>query len=333
MFAILLAVVTGCGTFNTFKKTKHLDFKPFAEYTISLAADIEYGINQQRGYYLRDYRHDPFIEKHNDLWKGVRMILKGVVAYSVEVTTLGSSTLNGRERCDKLAEFLDEMTRPVLIQYPFVFNFTPADLDTFLIEVRKQKSLIDGLSKTQPWVDELARVSDMVFDKVADDLDNVAEYLVTAIDSASAEFVLYHELVQGLQNNVFESLVILGEYRKGDETALERLFAIDPQLKELAGPDKTKLSIKEIQAIEDRLLFKAQKAREFKEQLAPDLEIYREQHRELDDLYVNANKQLRKSRITIIVWSRAHRDLAQGIVEPAQINIFDLTKKAVDTAL
>jgi len=42
---------------------------------------------------------------------------------------------------------------------------------------------------------------------------------------------------------------------------------------------------------------------------------------------------LRKSRITVIVWSRAHRDLARGIVDPARINIFDLTKKAIDTAL
>jgi len=331
-FIVLTALFAGCSSLNTFKKTKHLDFKPFAEYTISLAADIEYGLNQQRAYYLRDYRDDPYIKTHDDRWKGVRMILKGVVAYSVEVTTLGSSTLNGEERCDKLAEFLDEMTRPVLIKYPIVFNPTPADLDTLLMKIREQKSLIKGLAAAQPWVDELARVSDMVFDRVGDDLDNVALYLVEKIDSANAEFVMYYELIQRMQNNVFKSLVVLGEYRRGDETALGRLFVLDPQLKELAGSDN-KLSIKEIQAVESRLLFKAQKAREFKEQLAPDLEVYRKQQVELDDLYLNAKKQLRKSRITVIVWSRAHRDLARGIVDPARINIFDLTKKAIDTAL
>jgi hypothetical protein len=177
-------------------------------------------------------------------------------------------------RDDKLAGFLDEMTRPVLLQYPYVFNFTTADLDTFLTEIREQNALIEGWSKTQPWVDEMARVSDMVFDKVADDLDNVAEYLVTAIDSSNAEFVMYYELVQRLQNNVFQGLVYLGDYRRGDdEAALAKLFEIDPQLKELAGSDN-ELSIKEMQTVENRLLFKAQKAREFKEQLAPDLELY-----------------------------------------------------------
>ncbi len=331
-FIVLTALFAGCSSLNTFKKTKHLDFKPFAEYTISLAADIEYGLNQQRAYYLRDYRDDPYIKTHDDRWKGVRMILKGIVAYSVEVTTLGSSTLNGEERCDKLAEFLDEMTRPVLIKYPIVFNATTADLDTLLMEIRERKNLIDGLAAVQPWVDEMARVSDRVFDRVGDDLDNVALYLVEKIDSANAEFVMYYEMVQKLQNNSFQCLVHLGEYRRGDAAALEKMYAIDPQLKELARSE-TKLTMKEIQATEDRLLAKVQMAREFKEQLAPDLEVYRKQQLELDNLYLNAKKQLRKARITMIVWSRTHRDLARGIIDPARINIFDLTKKAIDTAL
>ena len=103
-------------------------------------------------------------------------------------------------------------------------------------------------------------------------------------------------------------------------------------MKELIDSDN-KLTIKEIQAIEERLLFKAQKAREFKEQLAPDLELYRLQQGELSDIYNNARQQLAKARITVVVWSRSHRNLAQGIVDPAKLNIFDLTKKAIDTAL
>jgi hypothetical protein len=210
-------MVSGCSTVNrTFTGVKTLDVKPFAEYTISLAADIEYGLNQQRAYYLHDFRDDRFLQNHDDLWKGVRMILKGIVACSVEVTTLGSSTLSGPERCDKLAEFLDEMTRPVLIKYPAVFNATTEDLDSLLMHIREQKDLITGLGATQPWVVELARVADMVFDGVNDNL---------------------------------------------------------------------------------------------------------------------AKRQLRKSQITVIVWSRVHRDLARGIVELAKVNIFDLTKNAIDTAL
>ena len=167
---------------------------------------------------------------------------------------------------------------------------------------------------------------------MTDDLDAIADYLVTKIDSMNTDIIGYHNLVRELQSQTFAALVILGEYRRGDPTALQRLLEKDQQLRELVDDDD-KLSIKEIQAIENRLLFKMQKAREFKEQLAPDLELYRLQQGELSDLYNNGRKQLTKARITVVVWSRSHRNLAQGIVDPAKVNIFDLTKKAIDTAL
>jgi hypothetical protein len=325
----MVALIAGC---SYVRPTTRLDFKPFAEYTITLAADIEYGISSNQIYYLREFRKDPEIARQNGLWDGIRMILKGVVAYSVEVTTLGGSTLSGPERCDRFAEFLDGLVRPVLIEYPGALHATTADLDTLLSNVRAQNKLLDALDQAQPLIDEIARVSDIVFDSVGDDLDRMMEYMVTMIDSTNADTILFQNLVRRLQSQTFNSLVQLGEYRRGDPAALDKLFALDPQLKELDNGDG-KLTIKEIQAIETRLLFKAQKAREFKEQLAFDLELYRNQHRELDELYKNAQKQLRKARVTIVVWSRAHRNLAEGIVDPAKVNIFDLTKKAVDTAL
>ena len=327
--ALLVALIVGC---SYVRPTKRLDFKPFAEYTITLAADIEYGLGSNQIYYLRDFRSDPQLRKQNGLWDGVRLILKSVVAYSVEVTTLGGSTLNGPDRCDRYAEFIDGLVRPVLVEYPGVLHATEADLDTLLMNVRAQKKLLDALNQAQPLIDEVARVSDQVFDGVGDDLDGLMEYLVTKIDSTNADIILFQNLVRRLQSQTFNSLVMLGDYRRGDPAALDKLFALDPQLKELDNGDG-KLTIKEIQAIETRLLFKAQKAREFKEQLAIDLELYRNQHRELDEIYKNTQRQLRKARVTIVVWSRVHRNLAEGIVDPAKVNIFDLTKKAVDTAL
>jgi hypothetical protein len=329
LFIVLMAAITGC---SYLKPTTHLDFKPFAEYTITLAADIEYGLSRNKIHYLRELMNDPVVRQHGQMWEGVRTILKGVVAYSVEVTTLGSSTLSGPERCDKFAEFVDNLVRPVLQTYPGVLHATEADLDTLCANIREQEDLLGALGEAQPLIDELARVSDVVFDRVADDLDIIADHLVTKIDSMNAETISYYNLIRAWQSQVFASLVLLGEYRVGDETAMQKLLELDPQLGELIDKDN-KLSINELQAIEDRLLVKAQKAREFKEQLQPDLELYRLQQGELADIYNNARRQLTKARITLVVWSRSHRNLAQGIVDPAKVNIFDLTKKAIDTAL
>lgn len=329
VFTVLLAVLSAC---SYVKSQKRLDFKPFAEYTITLAADIEYGLSKSKVHYLREFHNDPDAVRHQHMWDGVRMILKGVVAYSVEVTTLGNSTLSGPDRCERFATFLDDLVRPVIQKYPLALRFTQADLDSTLANIRAQEELLGALNQAQPLIDELARVSDEVFDRVGDDLDALVDHFVTKIDSMNADFIHYHNLVRAWQSDIFANLVMLGEYRRGDPTALGRLLENDPQLRELINSDD-KLDIDEIQAIEERLLLKARTAREFKEQLAPDLELYRLQQGELADLYNNARRQLAKARITVVVWSRSHRNLAQGIVDPAKVNIFDLTKKAVNTAL
>ena len=41
----------------------------------------------------------------------------------------------------------------------------------------------------------------------------------------------------------------------------------------------------------------------------------------------------KKARVTIMIWARAHRNLSEGVTDPAKLDIFDLTKKAVDTVL
>jgi hypothetical protein len=100
----------------------------------------------------------------------------------------------------------------------------------------------------------VARVSDMVFDNVGDDLDGLAEYMVTQIDSINADVILFQSLVRQLQSQSFNSMVLLGQYRRGDKSAYATLFETDPQWKELDNADG-KLTIMEIQAIETRLLY------------------------------------------------------------------------------
>ena len=43
--------------------------------------------------------------------------------------------------------------------------------------------------------------------------------------------------------------------------------------------------------------------------------------------------QLKKARVTVLIGARAHRNLSEGVTDPAKIDIFDVTKKAVDTVL
>ena len=328
LIAVAVSLMTGC---SYLKSTTHLDLSPFAENTLTLAAEVEYGLTEtSRAVNLRDYWHLPSVDEHRKEWDKVRVLLKAVVAYSVEVTTLGNSTLTGQERCDALADYLDPLARPVVEAGQI--RITPAKLDSIVADIRTRKTLLDGLNAAQPIIDEVARISDNIFDGVRVSLDNTARAIMEAIDADNAKVVEYDKMVTQFQYRTFDVIVLFSEARKGNMDAMAEMLETDPQLREYTT-GKSALTVKQITEIESRLLDKTKWAEEFANMIAPDIQKYHQQQKELADIYTDAAHQLRRAKVTMIVWSRAHRNLALGVTDPARVNMFDLTKKALKTAL
>jgi len=331
---MLIAVVDGC---SYIRPTKRLDLAPFAENTISLATEIEYGVTESSNFVnLRVIWNDPVLVAHREEWDKIRALLKGVVAYSVELTTLGNSTLNGPERARALADFLDPLARPVLEadrRRVASLGISPAKMDSILADIRVQKDLLSALGAAQPIIDEVARVADDIFDGTAKSLDETIVALVARIDEINRNAVYFGKVVDEDQYSILQRFVYLDEYRNNhDLSAADSLFVEDPQLLELVKDPKN-LTLEELGKIEDRLLLKMNAIDAFSKQIRPDIDRYHDQQIELAGLYKRASIQLKRARTTMIVWSRAHRNLAQGITDPARIDLFDITKKALKTAL
>ena len=329
-FACIITLLPGC---SYLKQSQRLDLSPFAEYTVTLASDIEYGMTKgSRIHYLMDYRADPMVVEHGQDWDEVRRLLRSVVAYSVEITTLGSSPLPEKQRNKEFAVFLDRLVRPVLHNHPRGIHITEVGLDSIIADVRSQKKFLGALGAAQPLIDEASRIAELIFDDTQDSLDEVAEHLRDRIEEDNANVIHVRKAIMAGQERLVKSITLLGQYRAGDTAVLPALLQNEPQLRAYL-PEDRQPTFDEVQSAEDRLLFMMEKAVDFKEQFAPDMAYYRNQVLELDDIYSNAQLQLKKSRVTVMVWARAHRDLARGISDPARIDIFDITKKAVRTAL
>jgi hypothetical protein len=314
-----------------------MDLAPFAENTISLATEIDYGITESSNLVnLRVIWNDPALVAHRKEWEKIRALLKGVVAYSVELTTLGNSTLNGPERARALADFLDPLARPVLEadrRKVARLGITPAKMDSILSDIRVQKDLLGALTAAQPIIDEVARVSDNIFDETAKSLDKTTVALVARLDEINGNALYFEKLINEAQYSILKRFVYLDEYRNNNDlSAADSLFVEDPQLLDLVKDPKD-LTLTDIDKIENRLLFKMGAVDDFSKQIRPDIDRYHDQQIELAALYVKASKQLKRARTTMIVWSRAHRNLAQGITDPARIDLFDITKKAIKTVM
>jgi len=124
----------------------------------------------------------------------------------------------------------------------------------------------------------------------------------------------------------------LPQIRQGVPGALDSLLALEPSLPSLVAT-RDGLNDSEIQLIEDRMLTILARTREVRDQLAPDIELYYAHHRELDELENLWHSEIRKARVAVLAWARAHKLIAQGVTDPAKINVRGIARQAAGTAL
>ncbi|UCH85052.1 MAG: hypothetical protein JSW50_05015 [Candidatus Latescibacterota bacterium] len=333
--AIILALVvselllSGC---SHFRASKRLDLGPFAESTITLASDIQLGLTQKKPVYTRDYGHGPAVAEFEMMAKKVRAIIRGTIAYAIEIVTLSESKMSDAERCGELADYLDGLLRPVLTTPVPELNMTVAKLDTIVANVAKQKKFLDGLAAAQPIIDEVARATSEVVEDTQIALDAAVEEVRNEIERDNRDLTTAVKALKQEQIRSILNVRFLKAYRHGDPTAIDSLLAAEPHLKDIVKPGEP-VTPADMSAIEQRLIFKLDALRKIREQLQPDLELYWKQHQELEAMADMYELALRQAQVTVIAWDRAHQRLAAGITDPAKINLVGIARKAAGSAV
>ena len=63
---------------------------------------------------------------------------------------------------------------------------------------------------------------------------------------------------------------------------------------------------------------------EILQDLQPRVDLYHRQLDETESVNRQIRAKLRSAHIALMAWQRAHRELANGVVDPAKINVADL---------
>ena len=328
---VLIALLTQTGC-SSFRASKRLNLAPFAEDMIAVAGDIQYGLGQTYAVYLRGYSETPEADQMNRMAAKVRELIRGTIAYALEVVALADSRMSGPERAQALGDKLDSLLRPVVKPPTAPLNLSDTELDMVLADVREQESLVDALNAAQPLINEIARVAGEIFEDTKRALDATAAATQQRISSDIAPVIEQDRMLRKFQLRATESMGLVARYRHGDTVAMDSLMALVPSLAEIVSTEDG-LSAAEMGAIEQRIIFALNTVSEVRVQLAPDLELYRKQQAELEQLVASFNTALRQARVAVVAWSRAHQRLASGITDPAQIDIFGIAKKAAGNYL
>lgn len=321
---LILLCCTGCSKFSS---SKRMNLAPFAEDMVAVAGDIQYGLGQTYSVYLRGYYDNPEAAKMNVMATKIRAIIRGAISYALEVVSLADSRMTGPERTQALADKIETLMRPVVMPPAPPLNISSAELDTILADVRSRENLLDGLSAAQPIVNEIARVSGEIFEETKLALDRAADATQKQIAEDVAPVLERDAMLRRYQLMLTSALGLVGEYRRGNDAAMDSLVVLVPGVVVFATTEDG-LTNAEMLTIEDRLILGLETVSNVRRQLSPDIELYWKQQAELEKLVASYNTALRQARVAIIAWSRAHQRLASGITDPAEIDIFGIAKKA-----
>mgnify|MGYP000264163254 CR=1 FL=1 len=155
LFLSLAFLAFGC---SSFQSTQRLDLSPFANSMITVAGDIQYSLFQHRLVSVRKAAKGPEVEKFAANVNKLRRIIRGIIAYSIEIVTVSESNKSGPEKANALADYLEGLKRPVLEEPIPELHLTVEQLDTIIMNVRSQKKFLDALAAAQAAAAEHLRV-------------------------------------------------------------------------------------------------------------------------------------------------------------------------------
>jgi hypothetical protein len=326
---LVLAALGGCAIFRS---KKRLDMGGFAEDMIALAGEIQYNLGQAQPVYLRDSFDTAEIDTLMVGAARAKVLVRGVIAYSIQLVSVGDSRRSDTEKAAALAEYLAEVLPAVVETSPRVLEMSRAEVDTLLANVRAQTTFLGAIEAAQPLVDEIALASERIFDMTKRDMDAALGAVRRRIEERYRDVRFADRALEQRQLKTVFNLGYLAQVRQGQPGAIDSLLVHEPSIASLVDADDG-LDAAEIQLIEDRMVAVLSGLREIRDQLRPDLEIYLRKHHELDELRNVWYAELRKARVAIVAWARGHKRMAAGVIDPAEIDVRGIARKASGSLL
>ena len=333
LITVVAGLPSGC---STFKSTKRVDLTPFAQHLIVMSEDIQYGLSEERAIWLRRYMDEPevavLLAEYGEVTDRTRRILRGILTYSIEVVTLAQLDAPGPEKADALAGYLEHLKGPAIDAEKFDVHITSEEFDEILADIRTRKSLVDGINAAQPVADEIARITGEHISRVEVLQVKLEDAITAAIDDEHGTQISFLATIKKQHARALKSLGHLLDYADGDQGAIAALREHDPVLMGDV-PKRRDPNAVEVTALVDKLLGRLDKIEKVRESLRADLDAYEMELGELHRLLIGHRDAVRKARALALAWAQAHRKLASGIVDPAAIDMFGITKSLIKGAL
>ena len=303
---------------STFQGHKEANLAPFAENTLAMVSTLRLTVAQP--VYMRT-----FMSANADVTAArargdqIRRLLRGIILYSLQVAAIGDSHLDQKEQVQELAGYLNETLRQAILSQQVPTTLTERQLDSILVLVRAQTTYLGALREATPIVSEVVETTDHVVTEFENHVLAAEVELAAQVDSAYAPYRANDQMLQALEVVTMRRYTLLDAARLGDTSVMRDLRAIDPRL---SSGDR--IESKELDRMTRESFEQLAAIRELRDQLRRETELYANRMKELDELAGQSMITARATRSSIILWARAHRNMAAGLAMPPEIDVVGL---------
>lgn len=318
---ILTVIVTGC---SKFLKTESENITPFANQTISLVSELNYGLSDNEILYLRkieDYIEagNPF-ERFGALENQVGNQLKALVTYSIQMVTISEQNISDNEKSNELADILVSLSSLVTDDEVVVnVNKNVEQNKEILARVRASEDYLESLRILLPAINDFSSHALIVLDELELEKRKVVQHLDSAIDKKYGSAIEFEHELRLIRNSYYKTILALSNYSSTRDLKFideARSIGVLPVVEALKG--KKSLTNKEILSLHKIITERMAMVNENYNQLKPDYDEYFNSHNELKIMVKAKDEGIKEARLTFIVWSRAYQKMALGKADPAE---------------
>jgi hypothetical protein len=287
----------------------------FADQTISMLSDADFGFTRKQTLYTREFFD--FNEKEEMEIRKLRheadALFIRIIKYSLDLVLIAETKKTAADRVAAYSERVANMNNQVVEK----IGVEPDRYDDIQKEVAKAEDFLDALRAAQPIINAAGRYMHQILDRTDKAIDVVVNKIDEKIEEEFAEVILYQEKLEDEKYSILRSLAYLYGSYKGNMEAYAALSKGESIYRKDLIPEPPP-NDDDLKAIAEYLQTRLKALHLIETEIKHDWDSYRAAHSELDALHDKAKRDNSKARLIVLVWLRAHQKMASGVSSPAE---------------
>jgi len=313
---ITVMMVTSCASMTQkFKKGTVANVGVFADQTIAMLSEADFGFSDDQAIYLRDFwdaeysLEKGFMQHRNE----AGLFFRGIVLYSLNLVLIVETKPSVEAQIEAYADYLGDFDDTLLNNLGM-----EKDHYTEMIEkVRASETLLEALRAAQPIINASGRYMNLILDNLNESLEELVIDLEKRIDFRYRDVVHFQKVLEKEKYWVLGAMEKLYWANDGDREAYKELIDSQAIIKKSIIPEGDPTEDDFI-TLAKYLYGRLNGLARIVQEIEPDWELFRASHRELDAAHLRGLDKIRQARLITLVWIRAHQKMSSGVSTPAE---------------